>query len=79
MAKFPVDVPIEKVINVFELLGFCLVRKGNHIAMVRENADGTRTTMTIPNHRTIKGSTLRTILTQSGISRDDFLEIYKNK
>lgn len=79
MAKFPVDVPIEKVIKIFELLGFRLVRKGNHVAMVRENADGTRTTMTIPNHRTIKGSTLRTILTQAGISRDDFLEIYKNK
>ena len=79
MAKFPVDVPIEKVIKVFGLLGFSLVRKGNHIAMVRENADGTRTPMTIPNHRTIKGSTLRTILTQSGISRDDFIEIYKNK
>ena len=79
MAKFPVDVSIEKVIKVFERLGFRLVRKGNHIAMVRENSDGTRTPLTIPNHRTIKGSTLRTILTQAGISRDDFLEIYKNK
>ncbi len=79
MAKFPVDVPIEKVIKIFELLGFSLVRKGNHIAMARENTDGTRTIMTIPNHRTIKGSTLRTILTQAGISRDDFLEIYKNE
>ena len=79
MAKFPVDVPIEKIIKIFELLGFGLVRKGNHIAMVRENTDGARTTMTIPNHRTIKGSTLRTILTQAGISRDDFLEIYKSK
>ena len=79
MAKFPVDIPIEKVIKVFELLGFSLVRKGNHIAMVRENADGTRTIMTIANHRTIKGSTLCTILTQAGISREDFLEIYKNE
>jgi hypothetical protein len=32
----------------------------------------------MPNHRTIKGSTLRTILTQSGISRDDFLDSYEN-
>ena len=79
MVKFPADVPIEKIIKVFELLGFQFVREGNHIAMVRENADGTRTPMTIPNHRTIKGSTLRTILTQTGISRDDFLKIYKNK
>jgi len=30
----------------------------------------------IPNHRRIKGSTLRTILTQAQISRDDFLEIF---
>ncbi|MBW2561445.1 MAG: type II toxin-antitoxin system HicA family toxin [Deltaproteobacteria bacterium] len=79
MAKFPVDVSVEKIIRIFELLGFNLVRKGNHIAMVRENADGTRTPMTIPNHRTIKGSTLRTILTQAGISRTDFLEVYGKK
>jgi hypothetical protein len=32
--------------------------------------------MTIPAHRKIKGSTLRTILTQSGIARDDFLRAY---
>lgn len=77
MTKFPTDVPIKKVIKVFELLGFRLVREENHIAMMRENADGTRTPMTIPNHRTIKGSTLRTIQTQTGISRDDFMKIYK--
>jgi len=43
MTKFSTDVPIKKVIKVFELLGFRLVREDNHIAMVRENADGTRT------------------------------------
>jgi hypothetical protein len=45
--------------------------------MVRKNLDGTRTPLTMPNHRTIKGSTLRTILIQSGISRDDFLKTYE--
>jgi len=79
MAQFPVDVPIGKIIKIFELLEFNLVREGNHVAMVRENADGTRTTMTMPNHRTIKGSTLRTILTQTGIPRADFLEMYRKK
>jgi len=54
------------------------MREGNHIAMLRENADGTRTPLTMPNHRTIKSSTLRTILLQSGISRDDFLDAYEN-
>jgi predicted RNA binding protein YcfA (HicA-like mRNA interferase family) len=77
MAKFPVDAPIEKVIKAFELLGFHLVREGNHIAMVRENPDGTRTPLTMPNHRKIKGSTLRTILTQSNIPREEFLEAYE--
>jgi len=77
MAKFPVDAPIDKVIKTFEKLGFRLIREGNHIAMLRENQDGARTPLTMPNHRYIKGSTLRTILTQSGISRDEFLDIYR--
>lgn len=77
MTKFPVDAPIDKVIKAFEHLGFKLVREGNHVAMVRENHDGTRTPLTMPNHRRIKGSTLRTILTQANISRDDFLKAYE--
>ena len=78
MPKFPIDAPLRKVIRALESLGFRLVREGNHIAMVRENPDGTRTPLTMPNHRRIKGSTLRTILRQSGISRDEFLEAYED-
>ena len=78
MPKFPKDAPIEKVIKSFESLGFRLVREGNHIAMARENPDGIRTPLTMPNHRMIKGSTLRTILTQAGISRDDFIKAYND-
>jgi len=78
MAKFPVDAPIEQVIKALESLGFRLVREGNHIAMVRDNPDGTRTPLTLPNHRRLKGSTLRTILTQSGIPRDEFLNAYES-
>ncbi len=76
MPRFPVDAPREKVIKALALLGFRLVREGNHLALLRENADGSRTPLTLPNHKVIKGSTLRTVLTQSGISRDEFLAAY---
>ncbi len=77
MPAFPVDAPLERIIKALERLGFHVVREGNHIAMVRENSDGTRTPLTMPNHRRLKSSTLRTILTQSRISRDDFLTAYE--
>jgi predicted RNA binding protein YcfA (HicA-like mRNA interferase family) len=79
MSKFPVDAPIRKVVKALEQLGFRNVREGNHIAMLRENPDGTNTPLTIPNHKTIMKSTLRTILTQTGIVREDFLKAYEDQ
>lgn len=76
MPRFPVDAPRERVLKAFDVLGFALLREGNHLALTRKNEDGSQTPLTLPNHRVIKGSTLRTILTQSGISRDDFLSAY---
>lgn len=76
MPRWPVDAPQHRVIKILESLGFRIVREGNHISMVRENDDGTRTPLTLPNHRRIKGSTLRTICSQAGIPRDEFLRAY---
>ena len=64
------------MVAALEALGFQIVREREHIAMVRENADGTKTPLTLPNHKTIKLSTLRTICRQSTITRDDFLKAY---
>jgi predicted RNA binding protein YcfA (HicA-like mRNA interferase family) len=77
VAHFPVDAPKLKVIKALELLGFSLVREREHIAMIRENADGSQTPLTLPNHSKIKGSTLRRICTQAGISREEFLNAYR--
>lgn len=77
MAQFPVDSPKARVIRALGNLGFRVVREGNHISMERVNPDGTRTPLTMPNHRRIKGSTLRRICTQAGISREAFLEAYR--
>ena len=77
MLRFPADAPRRRVIRAFEFLGFRVVRDGQHISMVRENPDGTRTPLTMPNHTRIKGSTLRTICTQASISRANFLEAYE--
>ncbi len=55
-------------------LGFELVPEREHLALRRLNPDGTMTPLTMPNHATIKGSTLRTICQQTGISREAFLK-----
>ena len=77
MAKFPIDAPRDRVLSALRRLGFELIREGNHIALARTNDDGTRMPLTMPNHRLIKGSTLRLILRQSEFSREDFLEAYE--
>lgn len=77
MTKFPVHAPRARVIKALGLLGFRLVREREHVAMVRENPDGTRTPLTMPNHPRIKASTLRSICSQAGIPRDEFVKAYE--
>ena len=77
MTKFPVDAPKKRVVKTLESLGFTIVREREHIAMIRENADGTKTPLTMPNHLQIRGSTLRTICNQAGILREDFLRAFE--
>ena len=78
MDKFPADAPKRKVVKALQSLGFRIVREKEHISMLRINADSTETPLTMPNHPRIKASTLRTICTQSGITRDEFLNAYSS-
>ena len=78
MPRFPSDAHKRRVIKTLQALGFEIVREGNHVAMRRENPDGSVTPLTMPGHSRLKASTLRTICTQSGITRADFLKAYEN-
>jgi hypothetical protein len=76
VAKLPVDASLDRVFAALSELGSRVVRQGNHVALARENPDGTRSTMTLPGHRALKSSTLRAELMQAGIPREDFLREY---
>ncbi len=77
MPRFPVDAPKRRVVKAPERLGFRLVREAEHVPMARDNPDGTRTPLTMPNHSRIKGSTHRTMCTHAGNPRADFLDAYR--
>jgi hypothetical protein len=66
------------VIRALASLGYEVVRTGNHISLARDTPGGAASTLTLPNHRTIKGATLRRACTLTGIDRRAFLRAYRD-
>ena len=57
---------------ILERHGFTRVRqRGSHIVMQRATADGT-TTIPVPDHKELRTGTLRSIIRQSGLPRNEF-------
>lgn len=68
-AKHPILTPKE-IIRTLEKFNFCFVsQKGSHM----KYSDGFHIVI-IPNHSEIAKGTLKSILNQSGIALDDFLQ-----
>ena len=64
----------KEICSVLLKHGFIEVRqKGSHIIMQKKILNST-ITVPVPNHKEIKRGTLQSIIRQSGISKDEFLE-----
>jgi predicted RNA binding protein YcfA (HicA-like mRNA interferase family) len=67
--------PARKVLKALYKAGFEIVgRKGSHIRLKKKTATEVRIVV-VPDHPEIQIGTLRSILRQAGISREEFLEL----
>jgi predicted RNA binding protein YcfA (HicA-like mRNA interferase family) len=74
MPKLPV-ISGEKLVNALKKAGFVEVRqRGSHISMQKVTLEKTYKTV-VPLHKEVAKGTLLDILHQSGLSRDDLLEL----
>ena len=63
--KVPHDVPLHKVLKMFKKFGFSIIRETPHVVM--KNIKGL--SISIPNHKQIKSTTLRKVIGEAGIDR----------
>lgn len=65
-----------EVIKALAKIGFRIVgRRGSHVRLKRK--DGKTLIVVVPDHRELARGTLKSILRQANLSREEFLEILK--
>jgi len=75
MAKLPV-ISGKKVVKSLSKIGYKIDHQtGSHIILRQKDEPHRR--LTIPNHKELAKGTLRAIIRQSGLARDEFLELLK--
>jgi predicted RNA binding protein YcfA (HicA-like mRNA interferase family) len=76
MSRLP-DVSGAELVKALRKAGFEVLRqKGSHVSMEKRNEEGQWRTV-VPMHREIARGTLHDILKQTGLSREDLLELLK--
>ncbi len=74
MSKLPV-ISGKECVKTLEKAGFLIIRhKGSHISLIRRNPFAQ---VVVPNHHELDRGTLRSIIRQSGLSIDEFVELLK--
>ena len=68
----PKPLPYREVRRRLVAAGFVQVgRKGSHVKLAKQTVQGTLTAI-VPEHREIKGGTIRSILRQAGMTIEEF-------
>ena len=73
--KLPI-VSANKVIKALSSVGFRISRQsGSHVIMIKEN--GGKAVVVIPKHGELAKGTLLSIISQSGLSKENFCKLLK--
>ena len=74
MAKLPV-LSGKELVKILSALGYQPVRtRGSHMVLVKKDEKGKKT-IPVPNHRELAKGTLKAIMRQAGLKRDELLEM----
>ena len=73
MTKLPTDLSGQELVKILSRIGFVFQRQqGSHMVLRRESPFAR---VVVPNHRTLRVGTLRTILNQAGNTVDQLIEL----